>query len=171
MRIGFGRVLRGRLVRQLVAMHVKRRPDPEWIDKMIPARIGRVRMHQDAQAAMVEHQPRHQGGKQLPGKGHLIHRLIMRTDFHVMPAPERDGKALADQIGATGGRLVTVEDHWPEGGIGEAVITALAQVGVAPSRFRLLAVTRMPHSGKPDELLDAFGISARDIAASVRDIA
>ncbi|HWY26726.1 MAG TPA: transketolase [Candidatus Angelobacter sp.] len=82
-----------------------------------------------------------------------------------------DGKALADQIGATGGRLVTVEDHWPEGGIGEAVITALAQVGVAPSRFRLLAVTRMPHSGKPDELLDAFGISARDIAASVRDIA
>jgi transketolase len=81
-----------------------------------------------------------------------------------------DGKALADQIGATGGRLVTVEDHWPEGGIGEAVITALAQVGVAPSRFRLLAVTRMPHSGKPDELLDAFGISARDIAAAVRDI-
>ena len=45
---------------------------------------------------MVEHQPRHQRGKQLPGKGHLIHRLIVRTDFHVMPAPERDGKALAD---------------------------------------------------------------------------
>ena len=81
-----------------------------------------------------------------------------------------DGKALADQIEATGGRLATVEDHWPEGGIGEAVITALAQVGVAPSRFRLLAVRDMPHSGKPDELLDAFGISARDIAAAVRDI-
>jgi transketolase len=82
-----------------------------------------------------------------------------------------DGKAIADQIQATGGRLVTVEDHWPEGGIGEAVITALAQAGVAPSRFRLLAVTRMPHSGKPEELLDDFGISARHIATAVREIA
>jgi len=81
-----------------------------------------------------------------------------------------DGKALADQMEATGGRLITVEDHWAEGGIGEAVITALAQVGVAPSRFRLLAVTRMPHSGKPDELLEAFGISARHIVAAVREI-
>ena len=82
-----------------------------------------------------------------------------------------DGKALAEQIAATGGRLVTVEDHWPEGGIGEAVITALARAGVAPSGFRLLAVTGMPHSGKPDELLDAFGISARRIVAAVHEIA
>jgi transketolase len=82
-----------------------------------------------------------------------------------------DGKALAEQIAATGGRLVTVEDHWPQGGIGEAVITALAQAGAAPSRFRLLAVTGMPHSGKPDELLDTFGISARHIVAAVHEIA
>src|ERR1700738_5583099 len=96
MRIGFGRVLRGRRVRQLVAMHVKRRPDPEWIDKMIPARIGGVGMDQNTQAAMVWPQPRHQRGKQLRGKGHLKHGLIMRTDFHVMPASERDGKTFAD---------------------------------------------------------------------------
>jgi transketolase len=82
-----------------------------------------------------------------------------------------DGKALAEQINATGGRLVTVEDHWPEGGVGEAVLSALAQAGVAPSKFRLLAVRDMPHSGKPDELVDAFGISARHIAAAVREIA
>jgi len=82
-----------------------------------------------------------------------------------------DGKALAQQIGATGGRLVTVEDHWPEGGIGEAVLGALAQAGVAPSKYRMLAVRDMPHSGKPDELVDAFGISARHIAAAVREIA
>ena len=82
-----------------------------------------------------------------------------------------DGTALAEQIGATGGRLVTVEDHWPEGGLGEAVLAALAQAGVAPSKFRLLAVTGMPHSGKPDELVDAFGISARHIAEAVRAIA
>src|SRR5271156_1536779 len=81
-----------------------------------------------------------------------------------------DGKALADQIEATGGHLVTVEDHWPEGGIGEAVITALAQVGVAPSRFRLVAVNGMPHSGKPEELVDAFGISARHIVEAVKGV-
>jgi transketolase len=82
-----------------------------------------------------------------------------------------DGKATAEQINATGGRIVTVEDHWPEGGLGEAVLSALAQEGVAPSRSRLLAVTGMPHSGKPDELVDAFGISARHIIEAVREIA
>jgi transketolase len=81
-----------------------------------------------------------------------------------------DGKAIAEQVAATGGRLVTVEDHWPEGGIGEAVISALAQCGIALAKFRLLAVNGMPHSGKPDELLDAFGISARHIANAVREI-
>jgi transketolase len=82
-----------------------------------------------------------------------------------------DGKAIAEQVQATGGRLVTVEDHWPEGGVGEAVLSALAQAGVAPSKSRLLAVRDMPHSGKPDELVDAFGISARHIAGAVREIA
>src|SRR5277367_5334657 len=82
-----------------------------------------------------------------------------------------DGEALAEQIAATGGRLVTVEDHWPEGGVGEAVLGALAEAGVAPSKYRMLAVRNMPHSGKPDELVDAFGISARHIVAAVREIA
>lgn len=82
-----------------------------------------------------------------------------------------DGKAIAGQITATAGRLITVEDHWPEGGIGEAVLSALAQAGVAPSKSRLIAVRDMPHSGKPDELVDAFGISARHIVEAVRAIA
>jgi transketolase len=82
-----------------------------------------------------------------------------------------DGKALAEQLAATGGKLVTVEDHWPEGGIGEAVLGALANAGAAPTKYRQLAVTGMPHSGKPDELVDAFGISARHIVAAVREIA
>jgi transketolase len=81
-----------------------------------------------------------------------------------------DGKTLAAEINATGGKLVTVEDHWPEGGIGEAVLGALAAAGVAPTKFRQLAVTAMPHSGKPEELVDAFGISARHIAAAVHEI-
>ena len=81
-----------------------------------------------------------------------------------------DGKALANEIKATGGRLITVEDHWPEGGIGEAVVGALAEAGAPPAGYRRLAVRNMPHSGKPDELVDAFGISARHIAEAVGEI-
>jgi transketolase len=81
-----------------------------------------------------------------------------------------DGKAIAQQLAATGGRLITVEDHWPEGGVGEAVLSALAGAGAAPTKSRLLAVNGMPHSGKPEELIDAFGISAKHIAAAVREI-
>jgi len=82
-----------------------------------------------------------------------------------------DGKALAEQIKATGGRLITVEDHWPEGGLGEAVLGALVETGAPPAKYRQLAVRGMPHSGKPEELLDAFGISAGHIVAAVREIA
>jgi transketolase len=81
-----------------------------------------------------------------------------------------DGKAIAAEIAATGGKLITVEDHWPEGGIGEAVLSALAAAGASPSKFKLMAVNGMPHSGKPEELVDAFGISARDIADAVKAI-
>jgi transketolase len=82
-----------------------------------------------------------------------------------------DGKALAEQINGTGGKLVVVEDHWAEGGVGEAVLSALGQAGAAPSKFRHLAITRMPHSGKEKELLDMFGISANHIAEAVASLA
>ena len=45
------------------------------------------------------------------------------------------------------GQLVTVEDHWPEGGLGEAVLAALAERGRAP-QVTHLAVRDMPHSGQ-----------------------
>ena len=61
---------------------------------MIPARVVRVRVDQDAQAAVVEHQPGHQCGKQLRRKGHLVHGLIVGTDFDVMPSSQGDGKTL-----------------------------------------------------------------------------
>jgi transketolase len=81
-----------------------------------------------------------------------------------------DGAALSAEVGATDGRLVTVEDHWPEGGLGEAVLHALAAAGAAPAKFKLLAVNALPHSGKPDELVDAFGISARHVVEAVKGI-
>ncbi len=81
-----------------------------------------------------------------------------------------DGAAIAVEVNATGGRLVTVEDHFEEGGIGEAVLAALLDAGSAPSKIKRLAVHGIPHSGKPDELVDAFGISARHIVSAVKEI-
>ena len=68
-----------------------------------------------------------------------------------------------------GDRLVTVEDHWPEGGLGDAVLGALAEAG-ATARVTKLAVTGMPRSGKPAELMKAAGIDAEAIAAAVKEL-
>ena len=65
--------------------------------------------------------------------------------------------------------IVTVEDHWPEGGLGEAVAAALADVEERPRIVRL-AVQGMPHSGKPAQLLDAAGIDAAHIAETARGL-
>jgi transketolase len=81
-----------------------------------------------------------------------------------------DTAALSEHVRATGGRLVTVEDHYAEGGLGEAVLANLAEAGVSLTAVRRLAVDRVPHSGKPEELLDAFGISARKIVVAVESL-
>jgi transketolase len=75
-----------------------------------------------------------------------------------------DGATLKQAAAETGGRIVTVEDHYAGGGLGEAV--AAATTGLAT--VRILAVRDIPRSGKPDELLDLFGISARHVAEAVR---
>jgi transketolase len=74
-----------------------------------------------------------------------------------------DTEALAAAAEATQGRLVTVEDHWPEGGLGDAVLAAVAELE-EPPRVVKLAVRGMPSSGKPEELLAAAGIDAGHIA-------
>ncbi|XP_058390985.1 transketolase-like protein 1 [Diceros bicornis minor] len=69
---------------------------------------------------------------------------------------------------ATGGRIITVEDHYPEGGIGEAVCAA---VSMEPDILvHQLAAPGVPRSGKPSELLDMFGVSARHIIVAVKSI-
>ena len=78
-----------------------------------------------------------------------------------------DVEGLRASAEATGGRIVTVEDHWPEGGIGEAVLSAFADTDERP-RIVQLAVREMPTSGKPAELLAAAGIDAEHIAEAVR---
>ena len=65
--------------------------------------------------------------------------------------------------------LLVVEDHHPEGGLGEAVLSTLAAEGVAV-RFGHLAVRIMPDSREPAEQLDAAGLSAEHIAATAKNL-
>jgi transketolase len=81
-----------------------------------------------------------------------------------------DGAKLGAEVRAGKGNLVTVEDHYPEGGLGEATLSALADAGAMPSAVRRLAVPRVPHSGKADELIEKFGISAQHIVAAVESL-
>jgi transketolase len=78
-----------------------------------------------------------------------------------------DGETLRAAAEATGGRIITVEDHWSEGGIGDAVLETLSD-GELPARVVRLAVREMPGSGKPAELLAAAGIDAEHIADAAR---
>jgi transketolase len=84
-----------------------------------------------------------------------------------------DADAVVDAVRATGGRLCVVEDHWVEGGLGDAVLAALAQAGAAGeiAHFIHLAVRDLPGSGRPAELIDAARISARHVAGALRELA
>ena len=66
---------------------------------------------------------------------------------------------------ATGGRIITVEDHYGHGGLGDAVSEAVWDQGF---RVKRLAVREIPRSGAPDELIDRYGISARSIVDAVK---
>lgn len=81
-----------------------------------------------------------------------------------------DAKTLRQSCEATGGRIVVAEDHYPQGGIGAAVLEALAGADTPELHIKLLAVVGLPGSGTPVELLDAAGISARHIAAAAREL-
>ncbi len=80
-----------------------------------------------------------------------------------------DVSTLREAAEATHGRVITVEDHWPEGGLGEAVLSAFADADERP-RVEILAVRDMPTSGKPAELLAAAGIDASHIADAARQL-
>ncbi|MGH9279366.1 MAG: transketolase C-terminal domain-containing protein, partial [Acidimicrobiales bacterium] len=80
-----------------------------------------------------------------------------------------DAATLTEAARASGGRMVVVEDHWPEGGLGDAVLEVFADHD-APVHIRCLAVEGMPTSGKPAELLSAAGIDAAAIADEARKL-
>jgi transketolase len=114
----------------------------------------------------------------LLGAGITVHEALKAADalaeegiaarvidlYSIKPLDEETLRAAAE---VTGGRLVTVEDHWAEGGLGDAVLAALAETD-EPPRVVKLAVRDMPTSGKPEELLAQAGIDAAHIADAAR---
>ena len=94
----------------------------------------------------------------LAGEGIAVRVIDL---YSVKPLDTETINKAADETG----HLVVVEDHWAQGGIGEAVLTALSGKAV---KFSHLAVMEMPRSGKPDELLEHYGISAKHIVEAVK---
>ena len=64
--------------------------------------------------------------------------------------------------------IVTVEDHYPEGGLGDAVAGELSMDGI---KVHKLAVYELPHSGKPEELVAKYKIDAAAIVETVKKLA
>ncbi|MBL7495026.1 transketolase [Frankia nepalensis] len=116
----------------------------------------------------------------LVGAGITLHEALAAADalaaegvsarvidlYSVKPV---DKATLVEAANATAGRIVVAEDHWPEGGLGGAVLEALGD-GDVPLRLRHLAVRELPGSGTAEELLDFAGISARHIADAARGL-
>jgi transketolase len=92
-------------------------------------------------------------------------RSIRVIDLYSVSPVDEAGLVAAGR--ATHGRLITVEDHYSAGGIGDAVAMAVADAGLS---VRRLAVREIPRSGKPEELLERFGISARHIVDEVNAV-
>ena len=84
--------------------------------------------------------------------------------FSVKPIDQQGLIAAAKECG---GRVITVEDHYAHGGLGDAVLAALGPQRVAVTK---LAVDEIPHSGKPKELLERYGISRKQIVETVKQI-
>jgi transketolase len=71
--------------------------------------------------------------------------------------------------GVETGAIITVEDHWPEGGLGDAVLEVFAADADRPPIVKL-AVRHLPGSATPSEQLALAGIDAAHIAAAARDL-
>lgn len=79
-----------------------------------------------------------------------------------------DLNTIRTRVHASGGRLITVEDHYLQGGLGESVVAALCNDDI---QAICLAVTKLPRSGKPEELLAYEGINAAAIMKAVHQLA
>jgi len=116
----------------------------------------------------------------LAGAGVTLHNCLAAADqlgqdgirarvldlYSVKPI---DTQTLVTAANATRSRVVVVEDHYPAGGIGSAVLEALSDAD-HPARIAHLAVQGLPGSGTPAELMEAAGISAARVAQAAREL-
>lgn len=93
-----------------------------------------------------------------------IHVRIIDA-YSVKPIDDETLMAAAQEAGA---KIITVEDHWPEGGLGDAVLEVFSQADAPLPQVVKLAVESMPGSGTPAQLLEEAGISAHDIVQAVK---
>ncbi|MEU2702654.1 MULTISPECIES: transketolase [Micromonospora] len=142
---------------------------PVLYDDAAPFPIGGSRMLRDG------------GDVALLGTGVTVHLCLAAADeltregidarvidlYSIKPV---DRQRLAETVVETGGRLVVVEDHYPEGGLGSAVLEALADLG-EPARVNHLAVRGLPGSGTPAQQLDRAGIGVGAIVSAARALA
>ncbi len=84
--------------------------------------------------------------------------------YSVKPMDEETLLTAAQEVG---NKFIVVEDHWPEGGLGEAVMEVFSHRDGPMPQIVKLAVQSMPGSGTPDELMEAAGISAHNIVEAV----
>ncbi|MEU0154051.1 transketolase [Micromonospora fulviviridis] len=117
----------------------------------------------------------------LIGAGVTVHNCLAAADelaregidarvvdlYSVKPV---DRQRLLDAVRDTGGRLVVVEDHYPQGGLGSAVLESLADLA-EPVRVNHLAVRGLPGSGTPAQQMDRAGIGAHAIVSAARALA
>lgn len=78
-----------------------------------------------------------------------------------------DNQKFLNLVKRSGNKVVVVEDHYPEGGIGEMIMYALAGENIL---IKSLAVKKIPHSGKPEVLLDKYGINDKAIIKAVKGL-
>ena len=86
-------------------------------------------------------------------------------DLYCVKPVDADGLLAAAR--ATGGRVLVVEDHYAEGGLGDAVRAALATERIAVHH---LAVREIPHSGPPRKLLERYGVGRGAIVTRAREL-
>jgi len=78
-----------------------------------------------------------------------------------------DAQTITDCVKGTNNKLLVIEEHFPEGGIFEAVCSAVADQGF---KIYSVSVDKLPRSGKPDELLDMFNLTAPKIIEKIRSL-
>ena len=100
---------------------------------------------------------------QLQQQDNITIRVI--DAYSIKPIDEETLFAAAEEAG---NRFITVEDHWPEGGLGDAVLSAFSQRDREIPQIVKLAVESMPGSGTPAEELEAAGISTHHIVEAVK---